>query len=93
MSKPTWGTFSLDLIGPDELKLLDAAIAESDPTPEKVVLRSAFETIRVMIEGLKEIKNYGAVCEEYEICSHRSCQDSAAAWVVADSILRLIGCR
>lgn len=90
-TKLTWGTFQLDLIGLDELNLLDGALAESEPTPEKVVLRSSFETIRMLSEALKEIRNgYGGVCEEFEICTHRPCRDSHGAWAIADSVLRLL---
>lgn len=40
--------------------------------------RSALDRIRSM---------YGRVCEEYEICEHRSCHDSYSAWAVADEAL------
>lgn len=38
-------------------------------------------------EALEEIRNLGGVCEQFEVCTHRSCRDSYGAWAVADAVL------
>ena len=40
-------------------------------------------------KALKKIQSkYGGVCDTYEICTHKACQDSYAAWATADNALR-----
>lgn len=40
--------------------------------------------------ALREIQcNEGKVCDHYEICEHRACQSSYAAWAIADAALRV----
>ncbi len=41
-------------------------------------LRTALETIR---------RDHGQVCDEFEICGHRACNSSYAAWAIADAAL------
>ena len=41
-------------------------------------LRTALETIR---------RNYGKVCENYELCRHVACDSSVGAWMEADAAL------
>jgi hypothetical protein len=36
---------------------------------------------------LEAIRKLGAVCDQYEICTHRACADSYAAWSLADGYL------
>ena len=35
----------------------------------------------------KIVDNHGHVCSNFEICTHKSCSDSYAAWAIADDIL------
>jgi hypothetical protein len=37
------------------------------------------EKLKLAEQALSEIANLGAVCEDFTLCSHRACNDSAAA--------------
>jgi hypothetical protein len=36
------------------------------------------------VEALRAIHAEGKVCAEYEVCEHRACRSSYAAWAIAD---------
>ena len=43
---------------------------------------------QIFQEALEEIKKYeGRVCEEFELCTHASCQSSYNSWSIADEAL------
>jgi hypothetical protein len=48
-----------------------------------------YETAIVALEQIK--REEGKVCDQYEICEHRACQSSYAAWAIADATLRTLG--
>jgi len=43
-------------------------------------------------EALERIRNqsFGQVCKTYEICHHRACHASYAAWAISDEALKKI---
>ena len=43
------------------------------------LLQEAFQTIK---------RQYGHVCDEFDICDHPACNSSYGAWSVADEALR-----
>ncbi len=44
-----------------------------------------------MLEALKEIRNMGSVCSEFELCNHPPCADSAGACLTAINVLTELG--
>lgn len=53
-----------------------------EPYFDKNKLRVAQAALRRIID------TYGGVCEEFEVCQHRACNDSYGAWAVADMAWR-----
>lgn len=44
------------------------------------------------VSALRRIKDEeGKVCDQYQVCDHRECSSSYAAWVIADQYLRGVG--
>jgi hypothetical protein len=49
---------------------------------------AAETTARKLRSGFEEIKrDYGRVCDDFELCTHVSCQSSVGAWMIADQML------
>ena len=49
------------------------------------------EMLYIAVRALESIKqNYGQVCDEFEICTHASCQSSYGCWETANIALRKI---
>ena len=43
------------------------------------------------VEALEKIKaEEGKVCDRFELCEHRACNSSYAAWAIADQALRAV---
>jgi hypothetical protein len=54
-------------------------------------LRDAEAIARIAEEALAAIKrDYGKVCDEYEICEHIACHSASCSWMVADEALSRI---
>jgi hypothetical protein len=50
--------------------------------------KDLYINILVLQTALKDIKNtQGHVCDQFEICNHRACRSSHAAWEIADKAL------
>lgn len=67
----------LDRIGEDRHRLL------IKPTADQVI-----EIIR---KALVEIRKCGRVCDNFELCKHASCDDSAHSYMLAGDALREAG--
>lgn len=50
------------------------------------VLEAERDAALAALRGIEE-QTRGAVCEDYDLCTHRSCQASYAAWAVASAAL------
>lgn len=61
-------------------EIIDRMAGEHDGAAAE---RDAFKKALTWIKD-----NLGAVCEEFEICNHRSCDDSCSAWMVANEFLK-----
>ena len=45
---------------------------------------------QILLSALEKIKNdEGAVCSNFELCTHESCRSSYSAWAIADGALRI----
>lgn len=60
-------------------EIIDRMAGEHDGT---AVERDAFKKALTWIKD-----SLGAVCDQFEICDHRSCDDSCSAWMVANEFL------
>lgn len=59
--------------------------------PQEDVNEELCEKLYIAIRALKLIKqSYGQVCDEFEICTHSSCQSSYGCWETANIALRKI---
>lgn len=55
-------------------------------------LADTLECTQAVVEAVREIKDReGKVCDNYDTCTHTSCQSSYAAWAIADNALAALG--
>lgn len=47
--------------------------------------------LEICIDALEKIRGFGRVCNDFELCNHDSCSDSAASSIIAGDTLSKIG--
>jgi hypothetical protein len=54
----------------------------------KELIEEALQKLTIATEALKEIRDtQGRVCDNFELCNHKSCQSSYSSWAIANQAL------